>query len=49
MAVLTAPASIPVDVVLKDGILYGSDEVSGIHILGYGCNTVGDATLTSTG
>ena len=40
------------DIVLQDGVLYASgfsDPVVGIHVLAYGCNKIGDATLTSVG
>lgn len=37
------------DLVLDDGILYGSDQEDGLFVVGYGCNTPGEATLTSTG
>jgi len=37
------------DLVLWNGLLYGSSMEDGVHVIGYGCNTPGDSTLTSTG
>jgi hypothetical protein len=37
------------DVVLKDGIVYGSSMSDGIHVVGFGCTAVGDGALTSDG
>lgn len=37
------------DVALKDGIVYGSSMVDGIHVVGFGCAKVGDPALTSDG
>jgi hypothetical protein len=36
------------EVALKDGVLYASD-VNQLRVIGFGCNTVGDPTLTSVG
>jgi hypothetical protein len=37
------------DTVLQDGLLYLSNIDGGLFVVGYGCNVVPDATLTSTG
>ncbi|HEX9816809.1 MAG TPA: hypothetical protein VGB18_07505 [Candidatus Thermoplasmatota archaeon] len=37
------------DVVLKDGLVYGANRVSGVHVIGFGCLDVGNPLLTSDG
>lgn len=37
------------DVVVKDGLVYGSNRVTGVHVVGFGCLDAGDAGLTSDG
>jgi hypothetical protein len=37
------------DIVLWNGMLYGSSMRDGVHVVGYGCNAPGDAGVTSTG
>jgi hypothetical protein len=37
------------DTVLKDGVIYLSNIEGGLYVVGYGCNHMPDANLTSTG
>jgi hypothetical protein len=37
------------DIVVKDGLVYGSNRVNGVHVIGFGCLDVGNPLLTSDG